>query len=557
MPSPRRSLSLLLVLFVAVAAFGADTHPDLIVVVSIDQFPYYYIPRFASYFADDGFNRFLKHGASFSEARYPYAITETGPGHAAIGTGNPPSRSGIVSNNWFDRFTHVTVYCAADPRATPPFSPVNLASDTLGDRVQEKYPGARVIGVAIKDRAAILMSGRKGTAAYWFDPKVPGFTSSTYYSAANHTMISSYNASVPEYVQSHKVWEQTTFIPAADLAKLTHDTEAMWQYKSNPLELGVHFPHPIKDVSALTNTPFGNGLVISMAERVLETEHIGARDGVPDLLYVGLSSPDYVGHAYGPDSLEAADDAVRTDRDLAGFLAFLDAHFGDRYTVALTSDHGVQSIPEIAKILGRDAGRFALGDPKKDEKTFGDLAKTSPERVQLEKSVAAALKFDVSDQTPIYDRLIRTFQEPAIYLYWERVRALKLDGERVKVAMRDAVRKMKGVAGAWTNSELMIPNANATGVELAIRNAFRADRSGDVLIALKPGWIWNYGTTGTTHGQPVEDDMHVPVMLYGRGITPGSYTTPAAPTDLAKTLGTLLGVDAGGPDSIVLPCVKP
>jgi predicted AlkP superfamily pyrophosphatase or phosphodiesterase len=550
-----RLAPLLLIIFIAVGALAADTHPDLIVVISIDQFPYKYIPRFAPYFGDDGFNRFLKHGASFSEARYSHAITETGPGHAAIGTGNPPSRSGIVSNNWFDRLTHATVYCVSDPRVSPPFSPLNLGADTLGDRVQEKYPGAKVIGVAIKDRAAILMTGRKGTAAYWFTPDLPGFTTSTYYGAANRTMVSAYNATVPEYVQSHKVWEQTSFIPAADLQKITHDPESLRKYKTNAENLEVAFPHPIKSIGALTTSPFGNGLVISMAERVLETEQVGTADGTPDLLYVGLSSPDYIGHAFGPDSLEAADGVVRTDGDLAGFFSFLDAHFGDRYTVALTSDHGVQSIPEVAQALGRDAGRFGMSDPRKNDKTFGDLAKSAPERVQLEKRVAAGFKVAVSDETPLHDRLIEAFQEPAIYLSWDRVRDLKLDGERVKVAMRDTLRKMKGVVGAWTNSELMIPDPKAAGVELAMRNAFRADRSGDVLIALKPGWIWRYGLTGATHGQPVEDDMHVPVMLYGRGITAGAFATHAAPTDLAKTLGALLGVDAGGGESVVLPCV--
>lgn len=514
-----KRLALILLLLLASAAFAAE-RPDLIVVISIDQFPYYYLPRFEPYFAENGFNRFIKHGANFTEARYPYAITETGPGHAAIGTGNPPSRSGIVSNTWYDRFTHETVYCAADPRVTPPFSPLNLSADTLGDRAQEKYPGAKVAGVALKDRAAILMTGRKATEAYWFDPKIPGFTTSTYYTAANRTILPEYNATVPEYVKSHAAWEQTTFIPAADLQRITHDTEAFRKYKNNPEGLGVAFPHPITSVSAVESTPYGNGLVISMAEKVLEAEK-------PLLLYVGLSSTDYIGHAYGPDSFEAADNVVRTDRDLAGFFDYLDKHYGDRYTVALTSDHGVQSIPEVAKALGRDAGRFNLGNAK------------SSERQQIDPK-----------------GLIHSFYEPGLYLNWDRVRALNLDGEQVKTAVRDALRKMNGVAGAWTSSELNAPNPKAAGVELAMRNAFRADRSGDVLVALKDGWIWNYGPTGTTHGQPVEADMHVPVMLYGRGITPGTYTTTAAPTDLAKTLGTLLAVDAGGKDSHILECVE-
>ena len=516
-----RRLFLFLLLVLLASTTLAAERPDLIVVISIDQFPYYYIPRFAPYFAGNGFNRFLKHGANFTEARYPYAITETGPGHAAIGTGNPPSRTGIVSNNWLDRFTGKTVYCAADPRVTPPFSPLNLGCDTLGDRAEEKVPGAKVAGVALKDRAAILMTGRKATEAYWFDPKIPGFTTSSYYSAANHTVVNEYNATVPEYVKAHTVWEQTTFIPAADLPRITHDTVELRKYKSNPSELGVEFPHPIKNLNALETSPYGNGLVISMAERVLESEK-------PLLLYVGLSTSDYIGHAYGPDSLEAADNVVRTDRDLAGFFDYLDQHYGDRYTVALTSDHGVQSIPEVAKALGRDAGRFNMANAK------------SPERQKIDPQ-----------------GLILTFAEPGLYLNWARIRALKLDPEQVKIAIRDAARKMTGVAGAWTSSELNVPNPQATGAELAMRNAFRADRSGDVLVALKESWIWNYGTTGTTHGQPVEADMHVPVMFYGRGITPGTYATAAAPTDIARTLGALIGVDAGGSDTHVLPCVAP
>jgi len=185
-------------------------------------------------------------------------------------------------------------------------------------------------------------------------------------------------------------------------------------------------------------------------------------------------------------------------------------------------------LDEIAKTLGRDAGRFNMANAK------------SPERQRIDPQ-----------------GLILTFAEPGLYLNWDRVRALKLDPEQVKIAIRDAARKMTGVAGAWTSSELNVPNPQATGVELAMRNAFRADRSGDVLVALKEGWIWNYGTTGTTHGQPVEAYMHVPVMFYGRGITPGTYATPSAPTDIAKTLGALIGVDAGGADTRVLPCVAP
>lgn len=554
----KRLFGTLLLLLACSAAFAAPpSRPDLIVVVSIDQFPYRYIQRFAPYFGDGGFNRFLEHGANFTHALYPYATTYTGPGHAALGTGSVPARSGIVSNTWYDRLTAAPLYCATDKRVTPPYSPVNLQSDSLGDRLQEKYPGAKVISVSLKDRAAILMAGRKATAAYWLDPTTSHFTSSTYYRGANHTVLDEFNATLPAYVHAHTVWKQSTFIPAADLERLTHDPESLRKYKTNSDGLGVAFPHPIDGLEALTSTPYGNGLVLGLAERLVDAEQLGTEDGSPDLLFVSLSSQDYLGHDYGPDSLEAADSVVRTDRALAGFFAFLDQRFGKRYTIALSADHGVQSIPEVARDLGRDAGRIMMRNPTKKMLTYGDLAKVAPDRVLLEKRVAASLGQKITDATPLTHSMILMFEEPAIYLSWSRIAELKLDGERVKSAFRREFLKIRGVSAAFTNTQLLDQNPSPSPIEAAVRRSFRADRSGDVIVTLRAGYIWGYSKTGTTHGQPVEADQHVPVMLWGDGIVPATYDLAVAPTDLAKSLGALVGVEAGGESSKPLPCLEP
>jgi arylsulfatase A-like enzyme len=557
MPNRIRRSLLVLLLVLGTSALAAETashRPDLVVVISIDQFPYYYIPRFQPWFAEDGFNRFVQHGATYTEARYPYAMTYTGPGHASIGTGNIPARSGIVGNHWYSRLDRAEVYCVDDARSTPAFSPMNLASDSLGDRLQEKYPGAKVFSVAIKDRAAILMAGRKATAAYWLEGT--GFTSSTYYRGANAALLATYNQTLPARVAEHPRWEPSSYIPPADLDVITHDPPKLRGWKVNKLEMGTEFPHPVRSLDMLTYTPFGNDLVIALAERILETEAIGTADGTPDLLYLSLSSPDYLGHNFGPDSREAADSVVRTDRDLAAFFRYLDLRFADRYTLVLTADHGVQSIPEVARDMGRDAGRVSFRGPSKKMTTFGELARIAPERIKTEKLVATALGLKVSDATPLDDRFLLTFVEPAFYLNWERIRKLRLDGERVKRAVRESLRKLPGVSGAFTDSELLAENSNPAELEILVRHSFRADRSGDIIVTLKPGYIFDYNGTGTTHGQPVEADRHVPVMLWGRGIKPGTYTTSAAPTDLAKTLGSLLGVDAGGPESHVLEAAQ-
>jgi hypothetical protein len=187
-------------------------------------------------------------------------------------------------------------------------------------------------------------------------------------------------------------------------------------------------------------------------------------------------------------------------------------------------------------------------------RTIGELA---PQRRALEKAAAKKLGLTVTDATPVRNALILFFEEPALYLNWTHVREAKLDGERVKRALRDAARELPGVRAAFANSELLAMSGQPGAVEQAMRLSFRADRSGDVLIALKPGYIWDYGNGGTTHGQAVEDDQHVPLLLFGRGVAKGTYNDAVAPTDLAKSLGALLGVEAGGVETKVLPCMQP
>ncbi len=333
-------------------------------------------------------------------------------------------------------------------------------------------------------------------------------------------------------------------------ARITHDPERLRQYKRSHDGLGTSFPHPIRGADAILYTPFGNDLVLGMARRLLETEDIGTEDHHPDIVFISLSSQDYLGHDYGPDSFEAADSVVRIDRQLAEFFDFLDHNFHDRVTVALTADHGVQSIPEVARDMGRDAGRVDMRRAR-TAKTFADLGAA---RREIEKLTAKKLGVKVSDSTPVEKSFILFFDEPAVYLNWNRIRELHLDGERVKRAMSDAVKEIHGVSGVFTNSELLADRDKPLGSDLEsmVERSFRADRDGDVIITLKAGYMWDYAAT--THGQPVEADQHVPVMLWGAGVKAGVYEAAVAPTDLARSLGFELGVDAGDPDSRVLPC---
>lgn len=532
----RRSLAALL-FFLATGAFAAP--PKLIVVISIDQFPSYYLTRFDDVLGNGGFKRLEREGTWFVNAAYPYATTFTGPGHASIGTGHTPSESGIVGNNWYDRTGHARMYCASDPHVDPVpapadpkvrdanrMSPLNLAAAGLGDRLQEHDPRSKVYSVSLKDRAAILMGGRKAWGAFWLDPRA-GFMTTTYYRHRLDDVVRDVNKTLPARLKSHPQW---TLDPQTRNAHVT-DPASLRDVKADRYGLGTSFPHPIGNMDALTHSPFGSELVLDFARRLIEHEHLGA-DAHTDLLFISLSSNDYLGHLFGPDSWEAADAVVRTDRMLAAFLRELRARFGNGVTVAITADHGVQSIPAIAKVKNPAAPAGHVDFNKA----------TSPGRVAIEKIVGLGAIF--------------WFEEPAFYLDFTKIAG---DPEAAKRAYRDAALTIEGVSAAFTNSELMLPELPGESAEKkAMRLSFRADRSGDVLVTLKPGYIWK-SSDAATHGQPIPDDQRVPVILWGKGIKHGDEPCragAASPLDLARTLGKLAGVDAGGPHSNDLACAR-
>jgi predicted AlkP superfamily pyrophosphatase or phosphodiesterase len=586
--------ALFLTLFLTVHASAVDApKPRLVVIISVDQLRFDYPNRFAPWLTEGGFKRFAREGAVFSNARYRYSATFTGPGHAAIGTGLLPAENGIVGNSWFERdapldeaqwqwyFNDVTPYvapdlatrkiapqepwwklggtpryCAYDQRVqvtagkSSGMSPANLSGDALGDRIKERDSRSRVMSLALKDRAAILMGGRRADAAYWFDRDLPGFISSTYYRF--NPEVFSFNAQVRGYMPASEEWRPSPYIPEDELHRVTFDPPEAWPLKNTTY--GGTFPHPVKSIKALIYSPFAHDLVFDFAQHIIATEHLGAGDAT-DLLFVGVTPTDYVGHYYGPDSMEVADNFARLDRSLAHFLDALERRFGDRVLVALTADHGVQPNPEIVKLRepNADAGRMDLRTPDPNATRIGDLP---PTRIELERNLARRLGVAFAEDAPLAHALVFFFEEPGLWLNWKRVSELHLDGERVKRALRDVLREMKhhGVADAWTNTEMLVGDAQASRIQQLMRVSWRSDRSGDVLIALRPGWIWMWGSNSTTHGQPVENDMHVPLMFWGTGVKPGTYEIDASPLDLARTIGTVFGVDAGGRASHALPC---
>jgi arylsulfatase A-like enzyme len=542
-----------------------------VVVISIDQMRTDYLERFRPWFGRDGFNRFLERGAVFPENRFRHAVTFTGPGHASIGTGLDPRDHGIIANRWYDAVGHTDVYCSEDrrvewvgaPENPPkipwgPASPVLLAGDSLGDRLKEKFPGARVVGIALKDRSATLTAGRKSDAAFWFEDRFARFGTSTYY--PRRPSVLTFNEKLSDFFGSHKSWELSGKIPAADLERITFDPPELSAAKGQPENVMPTFPHPLPTTRAAISSPYGDELLLEFARHVVADFGLGCNSaGAPDLLFVGLSSTDYYGHWFGPDSKEVAEGIVQLDATLETFFGWLDARVGrDRVLLFLTGDHGMTPIPQVARARAKARGETepSVGrvDFNNGEGEGAAVNEGSSDRLDLERHLAKTFAYTLDAARPnASEGAVVLFEEPAFYLNKAVLFRRRLPIERVKESVRDWAKGRPGVAAAYTNTEIGNGLPPTAPFALAVERSFRADRSGDVLIILKPGWMWSYGRdAGTTHGQPHDDDARVPLLAWGPGVKAGSFDARVSPLSIARTVGALFGFEAGAPDAEVL-----
>ena len=549
----RRVRALVALLLLLAAAAPAAEKPSLVVVLSVDQMRADYLERFAPFFSADGLKRFLRRGAVFRQARHRHAVSVTGPGHASIGSGLDPRGHGIVANDWLDPARGVAVYCAEDrgadwvgvpPGAAKPKragrSPVLASGAFLGDRLKERFPASRVAGVAWKDRSAILMAGHKADAALWFDESLRRFLTSTYYPP--HPELLAFNERVDRFLASRKRWDVSKRIPPDRLAAVTFDPPEAASAKEDPAGMGRAFPHPLPSARAVANSPAADELVLELARFVVSRWSLGSRPQAPDLLFVGLSATDYVGHAFGPDSREMAEQIVRLDASLDAFFRWLDATVGpSRVLVFLTADHGVTPIPEVARARAAAGGKPA-------DVGRADLDDGSPGRAALERRLAERLgpRSDPKAEAP--EPAVRAFIEPYLYLNRRLLSDRGFSVERARREARDFVAGLPGVAAAYTSTDIAdgLPASAPFAAEVA--RSFRPDRSGDVYVVLRPGWIWGSGTSGTSHGQPSDDDLRVPLAVWGPGVRTGVSDAPVSPLAIAKTVGALFEFEAGAPD---------
>ncbi len=562
--SRRFHATLLIGIILILSACSRDapsSRSNLILVIVVDNMRADYLTRFRPYFVPDGLQRFLNDGAVFTEARYPYASTYTASGHASIVTGRSPSRHGIIGNSWFDRVKTRSVGAGEDtgsslvgiPKETKTkaaSSPIRLLSETVGDRLKERYPDSRVISIALKDYVAAMMGGRKADAALWFDFVANRFTTSTYYPPAPKLL--SFNDRLPAFFRGKSEWKLSGKVPPKDWPGLVFDPESLYEHKMVE-NMGQTFPHPLSKPSEILTSPYGDQLVLDLARYVIESTNLGQnRSGHPDLLFVGMSTSDYYGHMFGPDSREVAEGVLGLDEALQGFFHWLDQRFRrEGLLVFLSSDHGINPIPEVAReknklMTGKDdpdvGGRFDFS--LNEGRTVGDA---SPERLELEKHLAEKFHYtlDFTRRNSV-EGAVLALSASGFYLNRPVLRKRGLEPEAVKEEIRDWIRTRRGVSIAYTNTEIANGLDQDAPYSDAVSRSFYADRTGDVFVVLRPGWFWAYGIdAGAGHEQPSEHDVHVPLLIWGGQVKKQWSDRPVSPLSIAKTIAEIYHLKVG------------
>lgn len=536
---PLLSLALALTSFVAAPLATAQAYqakPKLIVLVVIDQFRGDYLMRDRAKFKGHGFRLFTEEGAWFTDCYYDYANTKTAPGHATLGTGAYSDGHGIESNEFWDtsrsedhqvssvedeRYRLVDLPAELMPSNQPGApadalkyligsSPLNLRATTLGDELRLATQGrAKVFGVSLKDRAAILPAGQSANGAFWMEPSTGIFTTSTYY--MQH---------LPEWATAfNKSGEREAVAAEAMVPGTTQFTELVGRM------------------------PVTNRYELDFAKALIEGEKLGQND-VTDMLVVSLSPNDIQGHQFGPDSESEEQMIMALDGQLDSFFGWLDQKIGlNNVWLALSADHGVAPVPAEAAQLGihsatlnmqqlfesLNAGLNARFTPGKKN----DFFKSGQEMpyLVLDHKLFEKLKIDEN----VAEEAVKSLLPGAIDAQFPKSDALPLE-ERAQPALQ--------MVGAYSKVQMAKGELPQTELGRELGHSYVDHGNWFVFLALGGYQMQNYrGNLGTTHFSPWSYDRHVPLGIHGAPFVPGEYHEKVAPVDLAATFASLAGVN--------------
>lgn len=508
------------------SAIGVQ-RPKLVVGIVIDQMRWDYLYRYQKRYTDGGFKRLLNEGFSCENTVIPYVPSVTAIGHTCIYTGSVPSIHGIAGNNFVKNGEKV--YCTDDDTVKPVgstseaglMSPRNLWVTTIGDEMKIASNGrAKVVGVALKDRASILPAGHNTDGAFWFDDKSGNFITSTYYMNQLPKWVKAFNSKkLPEHYLSEK-WN--TLYPKDTYTESTSDEN---EYE-NGIKKGVKATLPLNlpelykkyGYNIIRNTPFGNSLTFDMAKAAIDGEQLGADDET-DLLAVSCSSTDYIGHQVGTHAVETEDTYLRLDKAIADFLSYLDTKVGKgNYLVFLCADHGAMNNVRFLQDRRIPAGNWDDG------------------------VAAKKLNEVIAKEFPNTGDLVKTVMNYQVFFNREVIKNQHLDFAKIKQTVVDFLKEDSCVLYACDMEKTMTESIPEE-VKYRIVNGYNRERSGNIQIVLKPNF-YTHGMKGTDHGAWNLYDTHIPLVFMGWGIKHGATTKRTFMTDIAPTIGALIHVQA-------------
>jgi predicted AlkP superfamily pyrophosphatase or phosphodiesterase len=500
--------------------------PKLVVGIVVDQMRYDFLYRYSDKYSSGGFKRLINEGFNCRNNHYDYAPTVTAAGHAAIFTGSIPAINGIIGNEWFNQKTGKVVYCVEDTTVKTIgsdskaglMSPKNLLVSTITDqlRIANNFQ-SKTIGIALKDRGSILPAGHTANAAYWFDSKNGAWITSSFYMNDLPKWVQDFNALKMPQKYMTEGWK--TLLPMEQYTESTADNQPFEAKLSG--EKTPTFPHELAAQSGVNllevfrTTPFGNTLTKDFALAAIQNENLG-KSLKTDFLTVSFSSPDYVGHAFGPNSIEIEDTYLRLDKDIAEILTSLDNTLGKgNYLVFLSADHGVADVPGFAQSQKMPAGVLDAGISSKE--------------------VKAALKSAFGD-----GEFIRAEDNSQIYLNDTLLKTKKLTYAQIHSVVRETLLKRDEIADVVDLHNLS--NSTLPDYQLKyVKNGLNPRRSGDIMLVLNPGWFTGR-KQGTTHGTLYRYDTHVPLLFYGWKVKAGETMLRTHISDISPTVADLLNI---------------
>ncbi len=524
----RKFAGLFVLVMATVGAFAQTKNntiiprPKLVVGIMIDQMRWDFLYRFYDRYGNNGFKRLINEGMNCENTMIPYAQTVTAAGHSCVYTGSVPAINGIMGNDWYDKKLKREVYCVEDKTVKivgadkgEPMSPVNLWTTTICDelRLATNFR-SKVIGIALKDRGGILPAGHSANAAYWYDGSTGNWITSTYYMEQLPPWVNSFNNKKwPDTFYQHN-WN--TLYPIQTYVQSDKDDrtyEGKFAHETAPV-----FPHELrskigKDYGILRYTPFGNTFTLQFSKDALKAEELG-KDAITDFLAISLSSPDYTGHQFGPNSIEIEDTYLRLDKDLGDFLTYLDKEVGKgQYTVFLTADHAVAHVPGFMQEHKIPAGSM--------------VSSTLALNNSLEQ------KFGVKN-------IVNAYANAQLYLNDLLIDSAQIDKEKIISFIINYLNQLPEVLTAFDNHEISEANLPKEVKEMFVKG-YNTKRGGDIQIVLKPGYFFG-GKTGTTHGSFNPYDAHIPLLWMGWGVKPGKLNREVYMTDIAPTIASMLHI---------------